>query len=221
MDASVAAVSRSLVDGVVISPGLFDFDAFSSREPVSTSLENAMETECGVMRNIMIFAAVMISFGLSMAQTASRITPAPAAATTPQRMIAPSQTTVAQANNRSLSIPRDARGHFLTDGRINGQRIDFMVDTGASVVALNEKSAARFGLRPTPGDYNAAVTTANGTIKAARTRLAMIELGGLVVRDVDAMVLPDAALSENLLGLSFLSKLKRFEYANGKMVLEQ
>ena len=49
----------------------------------------------------------------------------------------------------------------------------------------------------------------------------MIDLGGLVVRDVDAMVLPDEALSENLLGLSFLSKLKRFEYANDKLVLEQ
>ena len=96
-----------------------------------------------------------------------------------------------------------------------------MIDTGASLVALNEKSAARFGLRPSRSDYNATVTTANGTIKAARTRIAMIELGGLVVRDVDALVLPDAALSENLLGLSFLSKLKRFEYANGKMVLEQ
>jgi aspartyl protease family protein len=96
-----------------------------------------------------------------------------------------------------------------------------MVDTGASVVALNESSAARFGLRPSRGDYRATVATANGTVKAAPTRLAMVEVGGLVVRDVDAMVLPDEALSENLLGLSFLSKLKRFEYANGKMVLEQ
>ena len=49
----------------------------------------------------------------------------------------------------------------------------------------------------------------------------MVDLGGIVVRDVDAMVLPDEALSENLLGLSFLSKLKRFEYASGKLVLEQ
>jgi len=49
----------------------------------------------------------------------------------------------------------------------------------------------------------------------------MVEVGGLIVRDVDALVLPDEALSENLLGLSFLAKLKRFEYANGKMVLEQ
>jgi aspartyl protease family protein len=96
-----------------------------------------------------------------------------------------------------------------------------MVDTGASVVALNESTAAQFGLRPTPGEYRANVTTANGTIKAAPARLAMVDLGGIIVRDVDAMVLPDEALSENLLGLSFLSKLKRFEYANGMMVLEQ
>src|SRR4029078_6299015 len=127
----------------------------------------------------------------------------------------------APSGSRTRSIPRDARGHFQTEGRIDGQRISFMIDTGASVIALNEKSAARFGLRPPPGDVNATVSTANGTIKAARTRLAMVELGGLVVRDVDAMVLPDAARAENLLGLSFLSKLKRFEYAGGKMVLEQ
>ena len=49
----------------------------------------------------------------------------------------------------------------------------------------------------------------------------MMDVGGLIVRDVDAMVLPDEALSENLLGLSFLSKLRRFEYANGRLVMEQ
>ena len=176
------------------------------------------------MRKIIVFAAIMISVGLSMAQTASRMASTPAAATsnsTAPSVVAQSRTTVAQSNSRSVSIPRDPRGHFLTDGRINGQRVDFMVDTGASVVALNERTAARFGLRPIPSEYNAAVSTANGTIRAARTRIAMVELGGIVVRDVEAMVLPDTALSENLLGLSFLSKLKRYEYSNGKMVLEQ
>ena len=173
------------------------------------------------MRNLMIFAAVMIALGTIMAQMADKMTATtPALATTTSRQTAHAQT-IGHAASRSLSIPRDFRGHFLTEGRIDGQRIGFMVDTGASVVALNETSAARFGLRPSRGDYSATVTTANGTIKAARTRIAMVEIGELVVRDVDAMVLPDAALSENLLGLSFLSKLKRFEYANGQMVLEQ
>ncbi len=172
------------------------------------------------MRNILIFAAIMIGLGTMMAQMADQMTASPALAKSVSRKAA-SVEAPAPAGGRSLSIPRDARGHFQTEGRIDGQRIGFMVDTGASVVALNEKSAARFGFRPSRGDYNATVSTANGTIKAARTRLAMIELGGLVVRDVDAMVLPDEALSENLLGLSFLSKLKRFEYANGRLVLEQ
>jgi aspartyl protease family protein len=168
----------------------------------------------------MIFAAVMICLGTLMAQIADKMTPTPALASTASRKAAPVETPL-QNGYRSLSIARDSRGHFLTEGRIDGQRLDFMVDTGASVIALNETSAARFGLRPSRGDYNATVTTANGTIKAAHTRLAMVDIGGLVVRDVDAMVLPDEALSENLLGLSFLSRLKRFEYANGKMVLEQ
>jgi aspartyl protease family protein len=171
------------------------------------------------MRNIMIFAALMVGAAIWMAQTADKMT-----AATPARGNVGASARIpdaAPAGPRSLSIPRDPRGHFQAEGRIDGQRISFMVDTGASVIALNEKSAASFGLRPSRGDYNAVVSTANGTIKAARTRLGMVDIGGLVVRDVDAMVLPDEALSENLLGLSFLSKLKRFEYANGKMVLEQ
>src|SRR3954466_11098193 len=180
------------------------------------------------MRNILIFAGLMVAAGTYMAQTADRMTAAsPARGTTAANMAASARSQQpAETGARTLSIPRDPRGHFQAEGRIDGQRIDFMVDTGASVIALNERSAARFGLPPSRGDYNptvstATVSTANGTIKAAHTRLAMVELGGLVVRDVEAMVLPDEALSENLLGLAFLSKLKRFEYANGQLVLEQ
>jgi aspartyl protease family protein len=198
MAAFTVAIGRDFAVGVVISAG-----------PL---------IESGVMRNIMIIAAFMIGLGTLMAQMADKMTPA--LANTLARNPAPVER-VTQTALRSLSIPRDARGHFETEGRIEGQRIGFMVDTGASVIALNETSAARFGLRPSRGDYNSTVTTANGTVKAARTRIAMVDIGGLVVRDVDAMVLPDEALSENLLGLSFLSKLKRFEYANGTMVLEQ
>jgi aspartyl protease family protein len=194
------------------------FAAAVSRDFAADVVISAVRIECGVMRNIMIFAAFIAGLGTLMAQMADRMTPA-LAHTAPAKAAAVE--IAALTGSRSIRIPPDARGHFETEGRIDGQRIGFMVDTGASMIALNETSAARFGLRPSRGDYNATVTTANGTIKAAHTRLAMVEIGGLVVRDVDAMVLPDEALSENLLGLSFLSKLKRFEYANGQMVLEQ
>jgi aspartyl protease family protein len=174
------------------------------------------------MRNLMIFAALLIGSGTYMAQVADKMTATAAArASTPVQQTAVETMQDTAPAGRRLSIARDGRGHFRIDGRIDGQRIGFMVDTGASVIALNETSAARIGVHPARSDYTALVTTANGKIKAARTRLAMVDVGGLVARDVDAMVLPDEALSENLLGLSFLSKLKRFEYANGRMVLEQ
>src|SRR3984893_10045621 len=151
------------------------------------------------MRNILIFAAVMICLGTFMAQVADKMTTTPAFANTAASRNAAAVETVGQAGLRSLSIPSDSRGHFLTEGRIDGQRIGFMVDTGASLIALNETSAARFGLRPSRGDYTAVVTTANGTIKAARTRLARVDIGGLVVRGGGGMGVAGGAVSGKLL----------------------
>lgn len=178
------------------------------------------------MRSIMIMAAILVVLGTSMAQFADKMTTDRAQAKAMDKAkamnaFASMQPNTARAGVRSVTVSRDSRGHFQTEGRIDGRRLDFMVDTGASVIALNERSAAQIGVRPMRSDYTANVSTANGSVKAARTRLAMVDIGGLVVRDVDALVLPDSALSENLLGLSFLSKLKRFEMAGGKLVMEQ
>lgn len=178
------------------------------------------------MRSIMIMAAILVVLGTSMAQVADKMTSDRAQARSLDKAkamnaFASMQPPATQTSSRSVTVPRDGRGHFQTEGRVDGRRLGFMVDTGASVIALNESSAAQIGVRPLRSDYTANVSTANGSIKAARTRLAMVDIGGLVVRDVDALVLPDEALSENLLGLSFLSKLKRFEFAGGKLVMEQ
>jgi aspartyl protease family protein len=70
-------------------------------------------------------------------------------------------------------------------------------------------------------DYTATVTTANGKLKAAPVRLERIEIGDITVFDVPALVLPDEALSQNLLGIAFLSKLRRYEVADGRLTLEQ
>lgn len=96
-----------------------------------------------------------------------------------------------------------------------------MVDTGASVIALTARDAARLGIRPTLREFTAEVKTANGIVRAAPTRLDRVEIDDISVRDVVALVMPDEALSKNLLGLSFLSKLRRFEYSSGKLILEQ
>ncbi len=125
------------------------------------------------------------------------------------------------ASSRSLTVDSDRLGHFRVDARIDGQSIDFLVDTGASVIALREIDAARARIFPNASDYNVGISTANGKIKAARATLNRVELGGITVYDVPAVVLPDEALAQSLLGMSFLSKLRRYEVANGRLVLEQ
>jgi aspartyl protease family protein len=118
-------------------------------------------------------------------------------------------------------IAPDRNGHFRTQARVDGRHLDFMVDTGASTIALTASDAGRLGIHPVYSDYTAKVTTANGTVKGAVVSLESVEIDDITVRDVRAIVLPDDALSENLLGLSFLSRLHRFEYARGRLVLEQ
>ena len=127
----------------------------------------------------------------------------------------------APADSRSVVVSRNSRGHFQLDARVDGRRLPFMVDTGASVIALTADDAATLGIHPAAGAFTALVRTANGIVRAAPVELDRVEIEDITVRNVAAMVLPDGALSENLLGMSFLSRLHRWEFADGKLVLEQ
>ncbi len=127
----------------------------------------------------------------------------------------------APADSRSVVIARDDRGHFEVDARVDGRRLSFMVDTGASVIALTADDAAALGIHPAERDYTVRVATANGTARAAPVELDRVEIEDIAVRNVAAMVMQDGALGNNLLGMSFLSRLHRWEFADGKLVLEQ
>jgi aspartyl protease family protein len=171
------------------------------------------------MRQILVLAAVVLAGGSYAARFVDRslMQPAPQAAAV--QLAQPAHEDVSYG--RTLTLDADRQGHFKVEARIEGRHIDFMVDTGASLVALRASDAAEVGIRPLPADYTATVSTANGKIKAARASLDRIEIGEITVYDVPALVLPDAALSQNLLGVSFLARLKRYEYANGRLVMEQ
>jgi aspartyl protease family protein len=121
---------------------------------------------------------------------------------------------------RTVTLQSDGRGHFQVDARVDGRQIDFLVDTGASVIALRESAAARLGIHPTPRDYTAKAHTANGVTKAAPIMLNRVEVNGITVRDVRAFVMSDDALGTNLLGMSFLSRVK-WTHDKGRLVLEQ
>jgi aspartyl protease family protein len=179
----------------------------------------APEFNGSLMRQILFFAILAMVIAGIMPRVMGNVGNAPATEAQPaKRAEAPKQQT---SNTRTVTVRGDARGHFQVEGSIDGRRLDFLVDTGASVVALRERDAARLGIFPVPRDYTASVSTANGVIRAAPVELSSLEVSGIRVFGVRAMVLPDQALSGNLLGMSFLSRVRRFEMANGRLVMEQ
>jgi aspartyl protease family protein len=177
-----------------------------------------------MMRSVASFAAVALAAAFFVPRYAAQMNTSHPSRPAPVVVAArpgPAPAAVAPADSSSVVVTRGPNGRFEIAGSVDGRRMDFLVDTGASMVALTERDAAMLGIHPAESDYVAPVTTANGTVRAARTQLSMVEIDNIVLHDVDAMVLPDGSLSNNLLGMSFLSRLRRWEYADDKLVLEQ
>jgi aspartyl protease family protein len=118
-------------------------------------------------------------------------------------------------------IDMNRQGHFIAQFRMNGRQVEAMVDTGATMVAINRSTARRLGINVVPADFQYLVSTANGQIKVARAVIQSIEIGGVRVRDVEAAVLDDKALGGTLLGMSFLRELKSFRVEDSELILKQ
>lgn len=128
-------------------------------------------------------------------------------------------TTAKYAMGRSVVLDPDERGHFVGTFRINGRTERGLVDTGASTIAINLSTARRLGLSQSALAFTARVSTANGVVEAAPATLSRIEIGGISVRDVQALVLPDKALSGTLIGMTFLSRLSSYRVEDGALHL--
>ncbi|HYF56967.1 MAG TPA: TIGR02281 family clan AA aspartic protease [Salinarimonas sp.] len=149
--------------------------------------------------------------GLSAVSTGSVLSGRTAPADPPTRMGA--------GGERLLVIAADLRGHFMVHPSVGGTRLRMLVDTGASVVALTHEDAARAGLRASSSDPVRRLQTANGVVEARAVRVREMSVGDIVVRDVEAVVMPPGRLSTSLLGMSFLRRLKGFEVSSGRLTL--
>jgi aspartyl protease family protein len=96
-----------------------------------------------------------------------------------------------------------------------------MIDTGATVVALNLSTARRAGISLNAGDFTQQVQTANGTVKVAVVEISNLEIGRIALKGVQAVVLEDKALQTNLIGMSFLKRLDKYQVENGSLLLVQ
>lgn len=126
-----------------------------------------------------------------------------------------------QLTGRKMRLPVDGQGHFVAEFKFNGRRITGMIDTGATMIAINKSTARKIGLKLAADDFKHEVKTANGATKAAAAMIESVQIGKIMVENVQAVVLEDSALGEPLIGMTFLNALSKFEVSGGAMLLQQ
>ena len=125
-----------------------------------------------------------------------------------------------QVNQGSVvSIPKSPRdGQFWADATVNSGYVRFLIDTGASAVALTKEDAQKAGLRLHELDYNIPIRTAGGRNMAARVKLKSIAVGSITLRNIDALVVPEG-LETSLLGMTYLGQLQKVEATPSALLL--
>lgn len=119
---------------------------------------------------------------------------------------------------REVVLQRNSQGHYVADGSINGYPVVFLVDTGATDVAISEALASRLRLEKTGGAFS---RTANGMVAVWQSALAHVSLGVIGMENVRASVLPDMQPANHvLLGMSFLKQLELLQ-KDGSLTLRQ
>jgi aspartyl protease family protein len=116
-----------------------------------------------------------------------------------------------------VRIEREGNGHFFVHGEVNGQLAHFVVDTGASMVALTMADAERLGVKFNPAEFEVVGTGASGAVRGQNVMLDRVVVEGREVRDVRGAVLEGLEIS--LLGQSFLSQIGSIEMSGDTMIL--
>lgn len=123
-----------------------------------------------------------------------------------------------EGTGQQIVLTAGSGGHFITAGSINGQTIQFMVDTGATAIAIGQADADRMGLRYKDGPRGFA-QTANGNVPIHHVKLRVVRVGDVNIYDVDAMVIP-VSMPHALLGNSFLTRFQ-MKRVNDRMTLDR
>jgi aspartyl protease family protein len=136
----------------------------------------------------------------------------------PQAAAAVAQSAPTPTSNGAASITKSADGHYWALATVDGRAVRFLVDTGASAVALTAQDARRLGYDPATLTYSYPVETANGQAHAARITLPNVTIAGARIENVEAFVI-DHGLETSLLGMTYLGRLSRFEATPTALIL--
>jgi len=119
---------------------------------------------------------------------------------------------------QTLVLDAGPGGHYFVDAMVNYEEIRFLVDTGASMIALNRADAERLGIDLASLDYRYQAKTANGVARVAHVVLDEIMVGDITFEKIPAAVV-DGEMDVSLLGMSFLKRLSSFEIRDDQLVM--
>ena len=172
-------------------------------------------------------AAVVFAGVLVVTSAALWLTPGPKpqaapAVTAPSQPARPSESPLRGAAvapaGADAAVRKSDDGHFWAEAEANGRHVRFLVDTGATNVALTADDAERLGLDLSKLKFEAPVQTAAGETRAAVVTLDYVSVAGARVDDVEALVVREG-LASSLLGMSYLGRLSRFEATQSALIL--
>jgi len=139
--------------------------------------------------------------------------------TVPSRKTVAKKTTSPRKSGSTVSLRKNSRdGHFWANAKVNTGSVHFLVDTGASSVALTLNDAKKAGIKVRDLNFNVPVSTAGGTNYGAYIKLERVSVGAITIRDVDALVIKDG-LTTSLLGMSYLGELQKVEATRDTLFL--
>ncbi len=156
---------------------------------------------------VMIFLVALYAYRVELAMVADRVI----GELTPQG--SQINVTAPQGTGQAVRIKRGWTGHFVANAKIKDKGVEMIVDTGASTVVLRHEDAKKLGINMRSLRYTVPVQTANGSSYAARVELDSIMIGKVGLKGVEALIAKPGSLHQSLLGMSFLSRLRSYEFA--------
>lgn len=160
-----------------------------------------------------LYGIALFAIG-AMCMVAAFLTPRGSEAPLP---VAAATQKAAKVETDALLLRRDTSGQFHLDATVRGNSVNFLVDTGADMVALTEEEATNLGIDPAPDQFKPVMQTASGVGYGAPVTIDEFEVAGTTLHDVDAVVV--RGLSVNLLGQSVLRQLGGVELKGDTMVI--
>ena len=170
-----------------------------------------------MMRNIAIWAVIILGlvtvyqYQYELTNIANRVT----AGLIPGNAISGNNADGAE----TVSIGQSANGHFEVNALVNDQRVNFMVDTGASTIVLTQADAEKVGIDISSLSYTNPVSTANGRTMAASVRLQEVKIGNITRQNIRALVSQEGQLSGSLLGMNFMNSLSAYTVQRDQLIL--